>query len=56
MIIDFLKMELQPMNEKRVIFMEDHIPIRPDRILLLDRQTSKWSLWEVVFHANNSSC
>ena len=57
MIIDFLKMELQPMNEKRVIFMEDHIPIRPDRILLFGRQTFKWSLWDVIFHENNSrSC
>ena len=27
----------------RVIFMEDHMPIRPDRSLLLGRQTSKWS-------------
>ena len=35
-------------------FMEDHIPIRPDRSLLLGRQTSKWSLWDVVFHENNS--
>ena len=30
----------------RVIFMDDHIPIRPDRSLLLGRQTSKWSLWD----------
>ena len=37
----------------RVIFMEDHIPIRPDRSLL-GRQTFKWSLWDVVFHENNS--
>ena len=29
--------------------MEDHIPIRPD-ISLFGRQTSKWSLWDVVFH------
>ena len=35
--------------------MEDHIPIRPDRSLLLVRQTSKWSLWDVVFHENNSN-
>ena len=35
--------------------MEDHIPIRPDRSLLLGRQTSKWALWDVVFHENNSS-
>ena len=34
--------------------MEDHIPIRPDRSLLLGRQTSKWSLRDVVFHENNS--
>ena len=33
--------------------MEDHIPIRPDRSLLLGRQTSKWSFWDVVFHENN---
>ena len=33
--------------------MEDQIPIRPDRSLLLGRQTSKWSLWDVVFHENN---
>ena len=25
--------------------MEEHIPIRPDRSLLLGRQISKWSLW-----------
>ena len=37
----------------RVIFMEDHIPVRRDRCLLLSRQTSKWSLWDVVFHENN---
>ena len=29
--------------------MEEHIPIRPDRSLLLGRQTSKWSYWDVVF-------
>ena len=40
----------------RVIFMDDHIPIRPDRSLLFGRQTSKWSLWEVDFHENNSNC
>ena len=34
----------------RVIFMEDHIPIRPDRDLLLGRQTSQWSSWDVVYH------
>ena len=33
--------------------MENHIPIRPDS-LLLGRQTSKWTLWDVVFHENNS--
>ena len=38
-----------------VIFMEDHIQIRPDRSLLLSRQTSKCSLWDVVFHENNST-
>ena len=30
--------------------MEDHIPKGPDRSLLLGRHTSKWSLWDVVFH------
>ena len=35
--------------------MEDHIPIRPDRSLLFSRQTFKWSLWDVVFHENNST-
>ena len=38
----------------RVIFMENHIPIRPDRSLQLGRQTSKWSLWAVGFDENNS--
>ena len=38
----------------RLIFMEDHIPERPDRSLLIDRQTSKWSLWDVVSHENDS--
>ena len=33
--------------------MEYHIPIRPDRSLLLGRHFSKWSLWDVVFHENN---
>ena len=27
--------------------MEDHIQIRPDRSLVVGRQTSKWSLWDV---------
>ena len=36
------------------IVMENHIPIRPDRSLQLGRQTSKWSLWYVVFDENNS--
>ena len=40
----------------RVIFMEDHIPIRPDRSLLIGRQTPKWSLRAMVFHENNSTC
>ena len=35
--------------------MEDRIPIRSDRSLLLGRQTSKWSLCDVVFHENNSN-
>ena len=39
----------------RVIFMEDHIQIRPDRSLLLGRQTSKLSLWDVGFHENKST-
>ena len=34
--------------------MEDHVPIRPDRSLLIDRNTSKWSLWDVVIHENYS--
>ena len=34
--------------------MEDRIPIRLDRSLLLGRQTSKWSLSDVVFHENHS--
>ena len=36
-----------------VIFMEDHIPQRPDRSLLIGRQTSKesgtvffWNVWQ----------
>ena len=39
----------------RVIFMEDHIPIRLDRGLLFVRQTSKWTLLDVVFHKNYST-
>ena len=35
--------------------MEDHIPKGPDRSLLLGKHTSKWSLWDVVFHENNSN-
>ena len=38
----------------RVIFMEAHIPERPDRRLLRGEQTSKWSLWDVVFHETDS--
>ena len=38
----------------RVIFMEDHIPKRPDSSLLLGRQSSKWSYGDVVFHENYS--
>ena len=38
----------------RVIFMDDHIPIRPDISLLFGRQTSKWFLLDVAFHENNS--
>ena len=40
-------------NYCRVIFMEDTIPIRPDRSVLLGRQSYKWTLWDVVFHENN---
>ena len=40
-------------SSTRVIFMEDHIPIRPDTSLLLGTQTSKCSLWNVVLHENN---
>ena len=32
--------------------MEDHIQIRLDRTLQLGRQTSKWSLWDMVFYEN----
>ena len=41
----------------RVIFMEDHIPERSDRTLIIVRQTSIaiWSLWDVVFLENYSS-
>ena len=35
--------------------MEDHIPLRPDRGLLLGRQTFKLSLWDAVFHENDSN-
>ena len=42
------------MLQYRVIFMGDHIPIRPDRSLLLGSQTSKLSLWDVVYDENNS--
>ena len=34
-------------NSIRVIYIEDHISIRPDRSLLLAKQTSKWSLWSL---------
>ena len=37
----------------RVIFMEDQIPLSSDGSLLFGRQTSKWSIWDVVFHENN---
>ena len=36
--------------------MEDPIPERPDRSLLIGRQICKWSLWDVVFHENDSTC
>ena len=35
--------------------MEDNFPERPDRSLLIGRQTTKWSLWDVVFHENDSN-
>ena len=35
--------------------MEDHIPERPDKSII-GRHTSKWSLWDVVFIENNSTC
>ena len=35
--------------------MDYHIPERPDRSLLIGRQTTKWSLWDVVFHENDSN-
>ena len=35
--------------------MEDQIPERPDSSLLLGRQTSKSSVWDVVFHENDST-
>ena len=38
----------------RVIFMEDHIPLRPGNSLVNGRQTSKWSLWDVIFHENST--
>ena len=34
--------EQYPIYRCRVIFMEDYIPIKPDRSQLFDRQTSKW--------------
>ena len=38
----------------RLTFEEDYIPMSPNRSLLLGRQTSKWSLRDMVFHENNS--
>ena len=32
--------------------MEDHIPLMPDRSLLLGRQTTIWPSKDVVFHEN----
>ena len=46
---------LYKLSTVRAIFMEDHVPIRPDRSLLFSRQNSKWSLWDVVLHENNSN-
>ena len=34
----------------RVIFMDDHIPIRPDRSLLFGRQTSEWFSMKITQH------
>ena len=34
------------------ILMEDHIPLMPDRSLLLGRQTTIWPSKDVVFHEN----
>ena len=42
-------------NSIRVIYIEDHISIRPDRSLLLGRHTSEWYLWDVIFHKNDST-
>ena len=44
-----------PLIESRVILMEDHILIRPDGSLLFGRQTSKLSLWDAVFHEDDST-
>ena len=38
----------------RVIFMEDLIRLRTDRSILIGKQSSKWSLLNVVFHENKT--
>ena len=43
---------LKVMKDERAIFMEDHIPERANRSLLIGRQTSKWSLWDVIKDQN----
>ena len=35
--------------------MEDYIQKRQNRSLLINRQTFKWSFWDVAFHENNST-
>ena len=41
-----LRHRLKNETFSRVMFMEDHIPVRPDSSLLFVRQTSKWSgMW-----------
>ena len=49
-----MRRKVQFLKMNRVFFMEDHIPIRAERSLLIGRQNSKLSLWDVVFHENNS--
>ena len=45
----------QKISWSRLIFMEDHFTLMPDRrLVLIGRQFSKWSFLTVVFHENNS--